>query len=198
VTDRGSEIELRARVRSDDVAHGLEQLRPDQQGRGGEARFTWQGRSKYVRLRALETTTTSARSRTMQLGFAVTGETRDSILDVSVGGFGPDDLTEAAVRTAVFGERNPLSRQRMDFVTELPDPWLPLRDHPVPEESLRPIAELLLTDVLVGSGRAARIVAFKLGVAVHGKRKCVVAWQTPRRYSNASETIRSVEGFITL
>jgi hypothetical protein len=198
VTDRGNEIEVRARVRSDDVAHGLEQLRPDQWGRGGEARFTWQGRSKYVRLRSLESTTTSARSRNMRLGLEVTEEHRDSVLDVSIHGMGPDELTEAAVRKVLFGEPTKLSREGMYFTTELPDPWLQLRDRPVSEESLRPLAELLLTEVLVGTGRAARITTFKLGVPVDEKRKCEVEWQTPRRYSNARETVRSVKGFVTL
>jgi hypothetical protein len=86
----------------------------------------------------------------------------------------------------------------MNFMAEMPDPWQPLRVHPVSEEILRPIAELLLTDSLVGSGRAARIVSFKLGVSVRGRRKCLVEWQMPRRYANEPDTRGTIEGFVSL
>jgi hypothetical protein len=198
VADRGNEIEVRARVRSDEIAHGLEQLRPDQWGRGEEGRFTWQGRSKHVRVRALESTTTSARSRMVRLQFEVTEAPQDSMLAVSIAGHGPDELTAAALRTVLFGEPNPLAQPYMGFVTEMADPLQPLRERPVSEEILRPIAELLLTDALVGSGRAARIVAFKLGIAVRGRRKCILEWQTPRRFSNDRETTKTIEGVVTL
>jgi len=198
VTDRGSEIDVRARVRSDEVAHGLEQIRPDQWGRGQDGRVTWQGRSKYVRVKTLETTTTSARSRVIRMGLEVTQAPQDPMLEMSVAGHGPGELTAAALRTALFGEPNPLSRQHMDFMAEMPDPWQPLREHAVSEEILRPIAELLLTDALVGSGRAARIVSFKLGVSVRGRRKCLVEWQMPRRYSNEPDTTKTIEGFVSL
>jgi hypothetical protein len=86
----------------------------------------------------------------------------------------------------------------MGSFTEMPDPLQPLRQHPVSEEILRPIAELLLADALVGSGRAARIVAFKVGNAVRGVRKCVLEWQPPRRFANDRERRRSIEGFVSL
>jgi hypothetical protein len=198
VGDRGGDIEVRGKVRSDEVAHALEQLRPDKWDHGGEVRFTWQGRSKHVRVRKVETTSTSARSRFVQLGLQVTEAPRDNMLDVSVGGMTPDDLTEAALRSALFGERNPAARQYMGFFSDMPDPLQPLRQHPVSEEALRPIAELLFTDELVGSGRAARIVNFKLGVGVGGRRKLLLAWQTPQRYANERVSVRMIEGTVTL
>lgn len=198
VIDRGSEIEVRARVRSDEVGHGLEQFRPDQWGQGKDGRFTWQGRSKHVCVRAFESTTTSARSRAIRLRLEVVDAPQDSMLAVSVGGHGPDELTTAALRTALFGEPNPLAQPYMGFLTEMPDPFRPLRSHPVSEEILRPIAELLLTEALVGSGRAARIVRFQLGVSVQGRRKRVLEWQTPRRFSNDRETSKAIEGSVSL
>ncbi len=198
VVDRGSEIEVRARIRNDEVAHGLEQLRPGQWGHGEEGRFTWQGRSKEVRVQSLETATTSARSRLIRLGLEVIQSSQDSMLGISIAGHDPDDLTAIAMRTALFGESNPLARQQMGFFAEISDPFKPLREHPVSEEALRPISELLLTDELVGSGRAARISSFKLGVPVRGRRRCEIKWQSPRRFSNDRDTTKMIEGYVTL
>jgi len=47
----------------------------------------------------------------------------------------------------------------MGFATEINDPLAPLRENPVSEEIIRPLSELLITDLLVGPGRARRIVA---------------------------------------
>ena len=198
VKDRGKEIEVYARVRSDEVAHGLEELRPGQWGSGEGNRFTWQGRSRFVRVRTLETTTTSARSRLLRLGLETTEPPGNNFVEFSMGGFGPNDITDAVLRAALFGEPNPLARQNMGFICEFPDPLAALRSRPVSEESVRPIAELLLTDELVGSGRAARIASFKLGVAIRGRRRCSLAWEPPRRYSNESTRIRSLEGLVDL
>jgi hypothetical protein len=196
VIDRGSEIEVRARVRNDEVAHGLEQLRPGQWGQGEDGRFTWQGRSREVRVRSLETTTTSARSKLIRLGLEGIQSSQDRTFEMSIAGHGPDELTAIALRSALFGEPNPLAKQNMMFFTEMADPFKPLRAHPVSEEALRPIAELLLTDELVGSGRATRIGSFKLGVGVRGRRKCEIKWQSPHQFSK--NAMNAVEGYVTL
>ncbi|MGC2744290.1 MAG: DUF4062 domain-containing protein [Candidatus Angelobacter sp.] len=196
VIDRGSEIEVRARVRNDEVAHGLEQLRPGQWGQGEDGRFTWRGRSREVRVRSLETTTTSARSKLIRLGLEVIQSSQDRMFEMNIAGHGPDELTAIALRSALFEEPNPLAKQNMMFFTEMPDPFKPLREHPVSEEALRPIAELLLTNELVGSGRATRISSFKLGVAIRGRRKCEIEWQSPHRGSKNPTNV--VEGYVTL
>ncbi|HEY2498141.1 MAG TPA: DUF4062 domain-containing protein [Candidatus Angelobacter sp.] len=196
VIDRGSEIEVRARVRNDEIAHGLEQLRPGQWGQGEDGRFTWQGRSREVRVRSLETTTTSARSKVIRLGLEITQSSQDRTFEMSIAGHGPDELTAIALRSALFGEPNPLAKQNMMFFAEMPDPFKQLREHPVSEEALRPIAELLLTDEFVGSGRATRINSFKLGVSVRGRRKCEIKWQSPHRFSK--NATNAVEGYVTL
>ena len=47
-------------------------------------------------------------------------------LEVSIGGKSPADLTEGALHTVLFGERNPLSDQHMGFAAEISDPLPPL------------------------------------------------------------------------
>ena len=72
----------------------------------------------------------------------------------------------------------------MDFMAEMPDPLQPLRDARVPDEIVRSLAELMIVDELVGSGRAARVTKFRLGASVGSQRRLELDWEPPRRYAN--------------
>jgi hypothetical protein len=74
----------------------------------------------------------------------------------------------------------------------------PLRQNPVSEEIIRPLSELLVTDILVGTERARSIATFRLGVAIRGRRSLALAWETPRRYSNEPVTVRSIKGHVSI
>ena len=184
VTHERDQIAVTARVQSDDVAHALETLAPDNFGRPGEHRFTWSGRCRQVRVANVRTTTTTARSRLMHLQLEVVEDHRDHLLEVAFDGLSPDDLTDVALRTALFGEPNPLARQHMGFMPEMADPIQPLRDARVPDEIVRALTEVMIVDELVGSGRAARITTFRLGASVGGLRRLEFAWEPPRRFTN--------------
>jgi hypothetical protein len=123
VADHGAELRVTARVRSDEVIHALERLRGERGLRGDDARFTWGGRSRFVRVASLTTTTTAARSKTVVLTLEAREEPRDHLIEMSVNGRSPADLTEAALRSALFGERNPLEDQHMGFMAEIVD-WV--------------------------------------------------------------------------
>lgn len=198
VADRGGELSVIARIRNDEAAHALEALRGERGSRGDDARFTWAGRSRYVRVQAVESTTTTARSRTIRLHLEVIEAPRDNMLEMSVGNLSPSDLTQAAMRTALFGDPNPLTDQHMGFFVEMHDPLRPLRDAHVSDEIVRPLAELLIVDALVGSNRAARVTEFKLGIAIRGVRQLAVSWEPPRRYSNESIKHRTIRGEVSL
>jgi len=198
VEDRGDVVHVTARVKDDAVARALEEARGDRFNRGTKALFTWSGRSKYVKVVGVHVTTTSGRSKKFRLELAGEEAPQDSFLEVSIGGRTPADLTESALRTVLFGERNPLADQHMGFGAEITDPFAPLRQNPVSEEIIRPISELLVTDILVGTGRARSIRMFRLGVAIRGRRSLTLAWEAPNRYSNEPTTIRSISGEVNI
>lgn len=198
VADDGARITVTARVRGDDVAHALEALRGERGMRGNDARFTWDGRSRYVRVESAGATTTAARSRIMRLALEVIEPPRDYSLEMSVGDLTPADLTEAALRRALFGTSNPLMRQHLEFFAEIPDPLHPLREARVSDEIVRPLAQLLIADALVGSGRAVRVTEFNLGAAVRGRRHLTLSWEVPRRYSNERPQTRTITGDVGL
>lgn len=60
VADHGRELHVTARIRSDEVAHSLEILRGNRGYRGDDARFTWTGRSKFVHVQSVKSTTRRA------------------------------------------------------------------------------------------------------------------------------------------
>jgi hypothetical protein len=51
IEDRGGVVQVKARVRGDLIARALEDMRGDRFNRGSEARFTWSGRSKYIKVK---------------------------------------------------------------------------------------------------------------------------------------------------
>jgi hypothetical protein len=104
-------------------------------------------------------------------------------MDMSFNGMTADDLTDLALRVSLFGEPNPLAKQSMGFMTEMPDPLEALRRARVPDEIIRPLAELMIVDSLVGSERAARITDFRLGASVGGIRRLEFTWEPRKRYS---------------
>ena len=198
VEDHGAFINVTARVKDDSVAQALEAARGDRWNRGAKGHFTWSGRSKYVKVAGVRVTTTTARSKMFRLELELDEAPQDSSLEFSVGGMTPDDLTERALRTVLFGERNPLAEQHMGFAAEIADPLRPLQESPVSEEIIRPVSELLLTDLLVGTGRARSIRTFKLGVAIRGRRRLTLAWETPSRFSNEPVTLRTISGEVNI
>jgi hypothetical protein len=194
VEDRGDVIHVKARVRDDGVAWALEDKRGDRYNRGTNVQFTWSGRSKYVKVGGIHVTTTSGKSKLFRLELQVEDAPQDHLREMSIGGKSPADLTQIALRSILFGEPNPLADQHMGFVTEIPDPLAPLRTNPVSEEIVRPLSELLVTDLLLGSDRARRIIAFRMGVPIQGRRSLTVAWEPVSRFSNQVEAVRTISG----
>jgi hypothetical protein len=198
IEDRGEVIRVKARVRDDAVARAIEETRGDQYNRGTRTHFTWAGRSKFVKVAEVHAKTRAARSKLFELALEVEEAPREPLLDVTFGKMTPADRTESALRTALFGEPNPLADQYIGFAAEIPDPLAPLRQSPVSEEIIRPLAELLLTDILVGTGRARSIRTFRLGMAVRGRRPLTLAWEVASHYFNEPVTVRSVSGHVRI
>ncbi len=151
-----------------------------------------------MRVQNVESTTRSARSREIRLQFEVIDPPQDYRTEMSVGNLGPSDLTEAAIRTALFGEPNPLGDKDLGFIAEIPDPFEPLRKARISDEIVRPLAELLIVDAIVGSGRAARMTEFNLGTAIRGVRRLKLSWESTGRYAGQRGDTRTIEGTVRL
>jgi hypothetical protein len=196
----GKTIKVLAQVRDDAVVRALEEARGDKWSRGQQMQFTWSGRSSYVKVSGVNVTTTTDKSKRVRLELEVEGHQRETVFEVSVGNKTPDDLTEIGLRSVLFGERDSVSdwNSGFGFLAEMDDPLQPLRDNPVSEEIIRPLAELMLTELLVGSGRAESIREFRLGVSASGQRSVSLTWETPKRYSNKPSEVRSIQGNVRI
>lgn len=56
----------------------------------------------------------------------------------------------------------------------------------------------VLIETLVGSGRAERVTAFRMGPQHRGAHQILVEWLPVRRFSNVEPVVRSVEGHVGL
>jgi hypothetical protein len=198
VEDRGGTIHVTAGVKDDTVARALEEMRGDRYNRGTNAQFTWAGRSKYVKVGEVHVTTTTARSKMFRLELEIQEAPQDAMMEVSIGGKSPADLTELSLRSVLFGETNPLADQYMGFASQIADPLAPLRENRVSEEIIRPLSELLITELLVGTGRTRSVIRYRLGVAIRERRNLSISREAPNRYSNERPAVRSIQGEVKI
>lgn len=63
-----------------------------------------------------------------------------------------------------------------------------------PNEVAEAITRLVVTEGIVGSGRAARIGLFALGPRVGGARRVEIEWADPCVYTNVEPARRRLEG----
>jgi hypothetical protein len=89
VEGRGATIQVTARAKDDPVARALEEMRGDRYNRGTNAQFTWTGRSKYVKVREVHVTTTTARSKMFRLELEIQEAQQDQTMEVSIRGKPP-------------------------------------------------------------------------------------------------------------
>jgi hypothetical protein len=96
------------------------------------------------------------------------------------------------MRIALLGESNPLGL--MSFMATAADPLRALEGLAVSEDAFAQIAELLISEELVGVRRVDHISAFRLGPIRGGRRHLLLGWFPRSRYVNVEPTERRIEG----
>ena len=192
-SDDGTRIRVEASVRDDDILAELEGLRPGDWHGNQSSRITCTGRTHAVRVDAVVVEATAGRSRLVRIEVTKARETRNAtgLQDVSYGEWSPNDLVDIALRAALFGEPNPLGL--MAFMAEMANPLSDLDQMGLDEDSFAGAAEVLLVESLVGSGRAERVTALRIGPSRSG-RPVRLDWIAPRRFSTVEPERRRVEG----
>lgn len=201
ISESEGRLEVQARVRDPGVLAELEGMRPDRWGRGYEGLLTYAGRTRQCRVEDVAVTTTAGKGAEVAIRLVASEVPQDPLsgMSVSEGGriYGPEDLTEFGLRAALFGESVPLGGLSA-HMARVPNPLQPLGELGLSEEVVRPIAHLLLTEALVGAGKASRITRLRLGPAVAGRRRLELAWQAPHRYQNVEPETRQIRGTMSL
>lgn len=192
-SDDGTRITVEASIRNDSVLSALEGLRPDNWHGNRSSRVTCVRRSHAVEIDAVVVEATPGRSRRVSIEATRTRERRNEIglFDVSFGNWSPEDLTELALRSTLFGEPNPLGQTA--FMAEMDSPLTQIDQLGLDEETFAGAAEVLLVESLVGSGRVERITELRIGPARSG-RPLRLEWVAPRRFSNIPPEQRRIAG----
>ena len=193
VRDDGQHITVTARIRDNTVASALEARRPSSSfGRATDTRITWPGGTSHVRVTSVAVETTASKARTVTIIAERVADNRSNLLEAGLGDRTPDDLTELAMRISLFGEQNPLGP--MAFMARAENPLLDLETLGLSEDAVEQVAELFLTEELVGVRGADHITAFRLGPKRAGHRRLLLGWMPRRRYVNEAPVERHIEG----
>lgn len=201
ITEWAGRTEVSARIRDTEVLTGLEAMAADRWRRGQELRLSYAGRVRRAAFEDLEVTTIAGRGAQVRLSLTTSQIASDAFSEMSVseGGrtYSPEDLTEMGLRNVLFGE--PIAPGGLTHhLIEIGDPLGRVAELGLSEETIRPVVHVLLTEAIVGRGRASRITRFRLGTAVAGQRRLELAWQAPVRYQNVDPEERQIEGIVSL
>lgn len=193
VNDDGASIVISAGIRDNTVTASLEARRPSHSfGRNTDTRMTWPGGTSRVRVTGVHVEVGAGRARTVTVTGERIGDDRSSSFDMSVEGRNPDELTELAMRVVLIGEPNPLGT--MGFMLKA-DKLLPsLAGLGLSEDAVAQVAELLVTELLVGERGVDHLTTFRLGPAHFGTRQLLLGWMPRRRAVNVQPVERRIEG----
>jgi hypothetical protein len=195
ISHDGAQITIVARVRDPEVMAALEAMRPDGTWRTTrDTTMTWACHTEAVRVESVRTETTAGRGGLVTVVGRCLPRGQSHLLEASFNGHTPEDLTDIALRVALFGEENPLGS--MAFMARLDNPFDVISGHRLPADVVEPVTGLLLTEALVGSGRADRITHLSVGPQHRGGRRVVLDWVPRRRYTNVIPERRRVEGVV--
>jgi hypothetical protein len=196
IRDEGSAIVVSAEVRDQAIVHALEQLRPDEFGRGTTLPIVSSRASGEGHVRSVVVRTQSASVHEIELTADVSwADGRGGSMEASFNGMSPDDQTEAGLRAGLLGE--PLPAQLASPFTSMIDTsdaldgLQGLRLPPAAEEA---IARLLVVERLLGGKRASRVTHFALGPPHLGERRVELEYIEPKRYTNVEPGVRRIDG----
>ena len=197
ILDNGNTVTVRARVRDRSVAASIEALRPSQSlGRNTDTRLTWPAGTCPVRISRVEIEVGPGMARSITLTGDRLPDGQPNMLDMAVDGRTPEDLTELAMRVALFDEPNPLGV--MKFLIEGENPLPALDGLSLSEDAVAQVAELLLAEALVGKRGVDHLTTFQLGPQHGGRRRLVLGWMPRQRFNNQRPIERRIDGHITV
>jgi hypothetical protein len=193
IADHGETVTITARL-SDEIAHALEAMRDRQWGRP-RLKLTYGSRVVEGEVGGLRRTVRAGGSDEIEIELVRVQPPEVDVMRAGTGGLSADDLVEAGMRALFLGEPLPASVGMLDFMTDTGIERSDLEQaFAQPNEIAEAITRLVVTEGLVGSGRAARIGSFRVGPRVGGTRRVEIEWTDPRVYTNVEPAVRRLVG----
>lgn len=196
VRDEGRAVTVMAEVRDAAVARLLESLRGDSWGRASTVPIATIGRAGEAKVTSVVSEMRTASVRDIELAADVTwGDGRGGSMDASFGGLSPDDRVEAGLRAGLLGEGVPRQVSHgFEFMIDTSDPLAPLAGLMLTPAAEEAVGALLISERLLGPGKASHIDRFALGPPHLGQRHVELVYTEPRRYSDREPGTRRIEG----
>jgi hypothetical protein len=190
------QVVVTGRVRDGTVAASLEARRPGFGNRVSQIAITWPGGTTAARVSDVNIEIVTSRTQLVTVTADRVERQRSSSasMNMSYNGVSPEEQTQIALRVALLGEPNPFARDHMGFLVQMANPLSQLEGLALSEDAIGQVAQLLLTEELVGSGRADHIVSFQLGPKNRGSRRIALTWIPPRQYTNVIPEPLTLEG----
>jgi hypothetical protein len=193
IVDTGGVITIRARV-SEDLAHQLEGMRDSRYGR---QRLVYASRSRVAtaEVGGVQRTTRAGGAEELTVELTNVKVPSGDSLRVATTGYSADDLVEVGVRGAFLGEAIP---DQLGMLSSIASPGINIDDlreaFDLPNEFAEAVVRLVVTEGLVGGGKAQRITSFALGPRTGDVRRFALEWESPQVYQNEQPTHHRVEG----
>jgi len=190
INERAGEVAIRAMVKAGTVADALHGMRDAFAPR--RQRLSFPDRSLMAEVTEVETTTRASGSREFRIVARVepfSAPTRFSFNDVSW-----DELSDMAIKVSILGEPDPFG---LGSAARMTNPLPALVAAGVSEESLRPLAHLVLSEVLAEERGVARTISLRLGSSIAGRRAFKIEY-LPSTDSNVTPVPRTVAGELDL
>jgi len=192
VGDDGRTLTVAATLRDPLVISGVEQLRPGSWGGKQERRLTYNGQSLAVRVMSVETTASTRSAAKIIVTLERTAETDVSWpMTVSVSGH-TYDFREASllhVRSSLFGDAIP--RTLLTWGGRVDDPFKDFPANLRSDELQRALLRLLITEALVRSGRASRVLKLDISPDGPSGRRAALIWAGPTSRSGTAEPLET-------
>jgi Domain of unknown function (DUF4062) len=193
LVDHGETVTITARV-NEEIAHALEGMR-DQRWGGPRLKLTYGTRVVEGEVGSGRRTVRAGGGDEIEVELVRMQQPQVDVIRAGTSGFSADELVEAGMRALFLGEPLPPGLGMLDFLADTGIDRDDLRQAFVqPNEVAQAITRLVVTEGLVGSGRAARIPSFSLGPRVGGARRIEIGWIDPRAYTNVEPARRRIEG----
>lgn len=196
---RASEIQIArergvitATIKDDAVADALTAM--DGQWGGRDVTLSWARGVYEARVTKVESVSQTVRAQDFTIELQLSEPRRNDA--ISYGGVSYGEGTVQAIKTSWFREPAP-GNSIMHSQFEISDPFAALRELRPPAEALRPLAQVLITEVLTLERDLARITKFQLGSSIAGRRRLVLGWTALDRYGQGASQF-SVDGIVDL
>jgi len=105
---------------------------------------------------------------------------------MQVNNLSADEIVTRSLSDGLFGT-SLLPQERWGGIWRPENPLAPIADLSIPERSLRPVIQVLITEFLIRNGHASAVAPVVVGPDHQGARSLRLSWTPARQYVNSAE-----------